>query len=68
MKKIKDQVMKNGKRRVTVELDPSETLMLALREGAHYKLGYPVEDVVAVHVLSESVQVMWCSASQEWVS
>lgn len=50
-----------------VELDPSERL-LPLREDAHYKLGYPVEDIVAVHILSESTRVTWCSASQEWVS
>lgn len=67
MRTISERTLKNGKRRVVVELDPSERL-LPLREDAHYKLGYPVEDIVAVHILSESTRVTWCSASQEWVS
>lgn len=54
-----------GVTRVTVDLQPNEKL-LVVRSGSHYKLGHPVEDVVASHVISESTQVHWCSASQAW--
>lgn len=67
MRTITEKTLANGKRRVTLELDPGERL-LSVRDGAHYKLGYPVEDIVAVHVLETSTEVTWCSASQEWVS
>lgn len=56
----------NGKRRVIVELDAGETL-LAIRDGEHYKLGHPVEEVMASHIIAEAVPVSWCSSSQEWV-
>ena len=53
------------KRRVVLELDPGEEL-LAVREDAHYRLGQPLEDVIASHVLKNAVQVMWCSVEQRW--
>lgn len=41
---------------------------VAIREDSHYKLGYPVEEVVASHILTEMEEVTWCSATQQWVS
>lgn len=67
MKTISTTQKPNGKRRVTVELDAGETL-LAVRDGAHYKLGHPVEEVMAAHILVDSQKVTWCSASQEWTT
>lgn len=67
MKTISTTQKPNGKRRVTVELDAGETL-LAVRDGAHYKLGHPVEEVMAAHILSDAQPVTWCSASQEWTT
>lgn len=66
MKTISEKMMPSGRRRVTVELAQHESL-LVVRDDAHYKLGDPVDDVVAGHVLSETTPVTWCSASQEWV-
>jgi hypothetical protein len=60
------RTLKNGKRHALVELDPGERITSYLEAG-HYKLGYPVEEIVASHVLDEAVPVTWCSASQEWV-
>ena len=65
MKTVSTTQKPNGKRRVVVELDAGETL-LAIRDCAHYKLGHPVDDVMAAHILAEAEQVNWCSASQEW--
>lgn len=67
MKTISTTQKPNGKRRVVVELDANENLV-AIRDGSHYKLGHPVCDVMASHVLAEAEQVNWCSVSQEWVS
>lgn len=58
---------KTGKRRITVELDEGEELIV-VRPDAFYKLGYPVEEVVPSHVLQGTYQVTWCCVSQEWVS
>jgi hypothetical protein len=66
MRTITDKLLKNGKRRVVVELDPGVKLV-PVRPDAHYRLGYPVEDVVASHVVEVLQRVAWCSASQEWV-
>lgn len=61
------RLLANGKRRITVDLAPCEELIV-IRSGAHYMLGYPVEDVVASHILADATEVTWCSASQEWVA
>jgi len=65
MKVIKETEAR-GKRRITVELDEGETLV-ALRDEGHYRLGYPHDDVVAAHVVTEAVPVMWCSLEQKWI-
>lgn len=65
MKILKDQILKNGKRRVTVEIEPGAKLA-AIRESDFVKLGYPHDDIVAAHVITEMQRVVWCSASQGW--
>lgn len=67
MKILKNTIGPNNKARVIVELDIGEELH-SVKPGQHYKLGYPVEEVVGSHILSEMVPVVWCSASQEWVA
>ena len=67
MKILRERTNKHGKREVVVELDADEHIQ-AIKEDAFYKTGYPVEEVVGGHVILDSVQVTWCSASQEWVS
>lgn len=67
MKLLSETQKSNGKRRVVVELDSDETIM-AFKNGAHYRLGYPVSEVMASHIITESGRVSWCSASQEWQS
>ena len=77
---IKDEVatLKRG-RRVTVELEPNEYLM-SFKDGAHYRLGGQVEDVVAGYILIDGQvedvvagyiiidahPVCWCSVTQKW--
>ena len=65
MKLIREKQVK-GKTRVTVELSPGGKLIEVCEDG-HYKLAYPVEDIVGGHVVLGCRQVTWCSASQEWV-
>jgi hypothetical protein len=60
------KTLKNGKCHVLVELDPGERIA-GYHDDRYYKLGYPVEEIVAGHVLDQTVPVTWCSASQEWV-
>lgn len=67
MKAISQKDLPGGRRRVTLELEPGEEL-LAVRDGAHYELGAPVDDVIASHVLSATREVSWCSAEQKWVA
>lgn len=65
---INHKIMKStGKRRITVELDRDEDI-IAIRPDAHYKTGYPLEDVITGHIILDSVPVMWCPIGQEWVS
>lgn len=59
--------LKNGNRHLLVELKPNEEINV-INEDLHYKLGYPIEDVVIGHVLAQAVPVSWCSLSQEWLS
>jgi hypothetical protein len=68
MKHIKT-VRRDGTRRITIELAPDEKMPNAfLDQDRHYKLGYPVEDVVIGDVLTNAVPVVWCSLEQKWVS
>lgn len=53
-------------RRVTVELQPGEKLM-AVHDDSFYRLGYPLEDVMAGRIVSEARRVVWCSIEQRWV-
>ena len=65
MKIISRTTKANGARRVVVELDADEEIM-AFKNGAHYRLGHPVCEVMAAHIITEAERVTWCSASQEW--
>lgn len=66
MKIITTKAMANGRTVATVELEPGERL-IGIMPGQHYKLGEPLDDVVAAHVLEAAVPVNWCSVGQEWV-
>lgn len=65
MKVLKESVDKAGNRRMLIELAPDESLK-ATRDGAYYKLGGQVEDIVQSHVVLDAVEVHWCSIGQEW--
>lgn len=66
MRIIKEKINTKGQREVTVILGKDEKL-LGIDEKQHYKLGYPVDEVMAGHILAQTSPVTWCSASQEWV-
>jgi hypothetical protein len=55
------------KQRVTVELDQGERL-IAVSNYGFYRLGHPMEDVLAGHIIVDAVPVSWCSIEQKWVS
>lgn len=68
MKVIKDEIATlKRKRRVTVELDHGETLM-AFNDNQHYRLSYPLDDVVRGEYITMSEHVVWCSLEQRWIS
>jgi hypothetical protein len=53
-------------RRITLELAPDERVG-CLKEGAYYRLGGQMEDIVHSDVITEMKHVYWCSVSQAWV-
>ena len=66
MKIIKDEAATpKRKRRITLEFDPDEAIT-SIRNGAYYRLGGQVGDVVRSHVLTEMFVVYWCSVTQKW--
>ena len=66
MKITKDTTRKDGVRTVTVQLAGGEELM-ALKDDSYYQLGGQLDDVVAVHCITEMRRVYWCSIEQKWV-
>lgn len=66
MTTIKDVALKNGRRRLTLELEPGE-MLIRLRPNAHYRLAYPHDDVMPTHVLDSIQRVYWCSIEQKWI-
>ena len=50
---------------MTVELELNEELM-SIKDGAYYRLGGQVEDVVAGYIIIDAHPVCWCSITQKW--
>lgn len=67
MRVTKETVNRTGKRVVTVELAEGETL-LSVKQDDFYKLGYPVEDVMAGYIIKDMERVYWDSLEQKWIS
>lgn len=67
MRITKEKINRQGKREVTVVLEPEDKLM-CFRDDRYFRLGGQVEDVVAGHVITESDHVVWCSIEQRWVT
>ena len=68
MKVLSDKTLKNGVRRVTVELAGDTSYKFAvIKDDAYYKLGGQVDDIVQGHVINECTNVYWCSVTQGWV-
>jgi len=67
VKRILVKELAGGRRRVVFELEAGEELV-AVRDGAHYQLGDPLDDVVPSHILAAAHQVSWCPVEQKWVS
>lgn len=66
MTTIKDVTLSNGKRRLTLELDPGEQL-IRLRPNAFYRLAYPCDEVLPTYVLDSIHRVHWCPIEQKWI-
>ena len=66
MRVVSEKLIK-GKRRVLIELDDNEKL-LVINENGHYKLGYPMDEIIAGHIIKEMMPVVWCSIQQEWIA
>jgi hypothetical protein len=66
-KKITMRTTQKGLRIATVRLEPDEEL-LVLSPNRHYRLGYPVEDVVHSDIIAMARPVSWCSMTQGWVT
>lgn len=67
MKILSERTVK-GKRRLVVELEPSEDL-LAIDQSQFYELGEPLHgDVVGGFVIANCARAVWCSVEQKWRS
>lgn len=64
MKTISEKTTAAGKRRVIVELAPGEKL-IAVRDSEHYRLGQPLDDVIAGYILADATRAVWCSVGQK---
>ena len=75
MKITRNKELPNGRRRLTVELEPGESIHLAkpgqsfkiLNPDRFYRLGEPMDDVMQGHILADADEVTWCSIEQKWV-
>jgi hypothetical protein len=68
MKTLKDEpATEKRARRVTVELQPGETLM-SFKDDDYYRLGGQVDEIMQGHVITESDRVYWCSIEQRWLA
>ena len=66
MKILKDEIATlKRKRRVTFLLDADEEFC-SIKEGAYYRLGGQVDNIVQSHVIQDMNHVYWCSISQKW--
>lgn len=69
MRIITERVLKDGRRQLLIELGKNEPNPVPpLKVDQFYKLGYPCDEIVGGHILTEAIPVSWCSASQSWVS
>jgi hypothetical protein len=73
---ISGKTLKSGMRRIVVDLVDGEELMafkpakekvLVVKNDCFYKLGEPVEDIMAAHVLQDTSMVVWDSLEQKWL-
>lgn len=76
MKTIRQTTKPNGVVRMTIELDPGESLrtcrngqtLVLIDPDQHYKLGEPMrDDVFAGHILADARSTYWCTLSQKWI-
>lgn len=64
--KIKgDRTTSKGIRRVTLQLDPGEQIVV-VRRDAHYKLGAQMDDIITSDAIEEAVEVFWNIHEQKW--
>jgi hypothetical protein len=62
------KTLKDGSRHVLVELTKSDPMPIRPpHEDYHYRVGYPMNDVISGHILKEMKLVFWDSRSQKWV-
>jgi hypothetical protein len=74
MKIIKSTPRPNGVTRLIIELQPNEGVrcvregqaLLTIDPDAHYRMGYPSDDVIGGYILADAVRVHWCSIEQRW--
>lgn len=67
MAKLLKQVVKGGKRIITVEMEHPDSVLREVNDKHFYRLGGQVDDVMPGHVLSEANRVRWCPFDQQWV-
>ena len=65
MKILQEATTKQGKRRLTIELDDDEYIR-AIKENSFYRIGEKLEYIVDSDDLLTANQVEWCVFTQEW--
>jgi hypothetical protein len=68
MKLLHTKSLKDGRRHVLMELCKDDPMPIRPpHKDHHYRLGYPMDDVVAGHILKDMRRVFWDSLTQKWV-
>lgn len=62
---MKEQLLKDGTRKVEVRLKKGEHLLI-IKEDAYYQLGCHLDDIVYAGTLVDSTEVYWCQHEQKW--
>jgi hypothetical protein len=67
MKILKDvPATAKKKRRITVELQHDDEVLMSFRPNQYYKMGEPTEDIVQGYAIIGAWPTDWCSIAQEW--
>lgn len=70
MKLLQKKLLKDGRTRITVEMDANESThhLITVAPNSFWRLGYPLDDqIIESHHLTGIQRTAWDAYSQKWV-